>query len=102
MKTAAKVFTIIGMIFGFILIIPLIVGILSLNKIDSAQNKDELTVLGFLNILFCSFLGGIFMLCISDAELKKNNTQSTTDNTACEMVESKSQDSATEDQKEPK
>ena len=71
MKTAAKVFIIIAMIITFWLIIPIIVGSIALNKLKTAQSKNELTGIGICTIFFCSLLGGIFMLCISDEELAK-------------------------------
>ena len=61
MKTAAKVFIIIGMIVGAIAIFPLVVGIIALNKLNTATKKDDLTVMAILTLLFCSLLGGIFM-----------------------------------------
>lgn len=72
MKSAAKVFIWIGMIIGAVFIYPLVVGILALKRINTAQNKEELQVFGILVTLFCSLLGGIFMLCIKDEELKNN------------------------------
>ncbi|MBQ7643012.1 MAG: hypothetical protein IJS67_03825 [Clostridia bacterium] len=56
------------MIFGFWLIVPLIVGILALSKMESAKKKEDLTAIGILTIIFCSFFGGIFMLCIPETE----------------------------------
>jgi len=64
MRTLAKFFTLIGTIAGAIGILPLIFGILALKKMKNAQSKDETIAMGVLNIIFCSPLGGIFMLCI--------------------------------------
>ena len=72
MKTAAKVFIIINMIFLFWLIFPLVVGILALGKLNTAKKKDDLVVMGVITILFCSLLGGVFMLLVTDEELQKN------------------------------
>ena len=58
------------MIVGCILILPIIFGALSISKINSATEKSELVGLGICTLLFCSLLGGIFMLCIPDSELK--------------------------------
>ncbi len=69
MKTAAKVFIWIGMILQFFLIYPIVLGIFALKKINSATSKDELQTQGIFTTLFCSLLGGIFMLCIKDEEL---------------------------------
>ena len=72
MKTAAKVFIILRMIFGFWMIIPLVVGIIALNKIKTAKTKNDLVAMGVVTLIFCSLLGGIFMLCISDQDLANN------------------------------
>ena len=72
MKTAAKVFIIIGMIIGFWMILPIIFGALSLGKINTATQKSELVGLGICTLIFCSVLGGIFMLCITEEQLNQN------------------------------
>ena len=69
MKTAAKVFIILGMIFGCIAILPPIVGGIGLSKINSAKDRSELVGMGVCVLLFCSLLGGIFMLCIPNEQL---------------------------------
>lgn len=69
MKTAAKVFIILGMIFGCIAILPLIVGGIGLSKLNSAKDRSELVGIGVCVLLFCSLLGGIFMLCIPNEQL---------------------------------
>ncbi|MBQ8409675.1 MAG: hypothetical protein IJY39_12525 [Clostridia bacterium] len=65
MKTAAKVFIIIGMIVGFWYILPLIFGAIALKKM-----KTEKPSVGFsvCVLIFCSVLGGIFLLCSKDEE----------------------------------
>ena len=72
MKTAAKVCIIIGIVFGFWMILPLVFGILALNKLNTATKKEELVGMGVCALLFCSTLGGIFMLCVTDEELQSN------------------------------
>ena len=69
MSKAAKIFIWIGMIIQFFLIFPIVIGVLALNKINQAKSKNELQTLGVLTTLFCSALGGVFMLCIKDEEL---------------------------------
>ena len=69
MKTAAKVFIILGMIFGCIAILPLIIGGIGLSKLNSAKDRSELVGIGVCVLLFCSLLGGIFMLCIPNEQL---------------------------------
>lgn len=70
MKTAAKVFIIIGMVIGFWMILPLIFGGLAISKINSATQKEELVGFGVCALLFCSMIGGILMLCIPESELQ--------------------------------
>lgn len=80
MKTASKVFIIIGIIVGFIWIIPPIVGFIALSKINSAKCKNDLVVTGIFTMLFCSLLGGIFMFCIPEEDFKVKNAQNTQQN----------------------
>lgn len=63
MKTAAKVFTIIGIITTFATIIGPIIGFLCLKKMKNGEKSVGLAV---CNILFCNVLGGIFMLLIKE------------------------------------
>lgn len=70
MKTAAKIFTIIGMVFGFWAILPLVFGILSLKKMNEATCKKDLTTMAVLNLLFCNMIGGILMLCLKDEDFQ--------------------------------
>lgn len=72
MKTAAKVFIILGMIFGCIAILPLIFGGLTLSKMKKATSKSDLMVWGILDIFFCSLIGGILVLCLKDEDLAAN------------------------------
>ena len=59
MKTAAKVFIIIGMIVGFWSILPLIFGFSALKKIKN----DEVTVgTGVLTLIFVNVIAGILLL----------------------------------------
>ncbi len=69
MKTAAKVFIIIGMVVGFWTILPLIFGFIALKKLKTATTKSELTVPAVLCLLFCNIIGGVLMLCIKEEEL---------------------------------
>ena len=69
MKTAAKVFIILGMICGFYTILPLIFGFIALKKLKNATKKDELTVTAILTLIFCSVIGGVLMLCLKDQDL---------------------------------
>ena len=68
MKTVAKIFIIIGMVVGFWMIVPIIVGSIALNKLASATKKEELTGIGICTLLFCNVIGGVLMLCIPESE----------------------------------
>ena len=68
MKTAAKIFTIIGMVCGAITILPLSFGGLALSKMKKATCKKDLTVWAILNLLFCNVIGGVLMLCLKDED----------------------------------
>ena len=65
MKTAAKVFIIIGMVVGFWTIRPLVFGIIALNQMKTQKPSTGISV---CVLLFCSLLGGIFLLCSKDEE----------------------------------
>ncbi len=75
MKTACKVFIIIGMVFGFLYIIPLVVGAIALNKLANARRKEELTGVAICTLLLCSTIGGILMLCLNEKDLVQNSNQ---------------------------
>ena len=68
MKTAAKVFTIIGIVVNFWTIVAPIVGILALNKMKKATCKKDLTVMAVLNLIFCNLIGGFLMLLLKDED----------------------------------
>lgn len=69
MKLAAKILTIVGIIVGLPTIISPIIGLIALNKMKNAKSKSDLTVIAILNLLFCSLLGGVFMLLINENDL---------------------------------
>lgn len=68
MKTAAKVFIILGMVFGAIAILPLIFGGITLSKMKTANSKSDMMIWGILDIFFVGLIGGILILCVSDEE----------------------------------
>lgn len=68
MKTAAKVFTIIGMVCGALAIVPLVIGLLALKKMKSATCKSDMTLWAVLTLIFCSPIGGILMLLLKDED----------------------------------
>ena len=87
MKTAAKVFIIIGMIFTFYLIFPIMLGVLAIKKIDSATSSSELLGWAIATIFLVSTLGGIFMLFIKDEDLKENAPAKEAEPTPAEIEE---------------
>lgn len=72
MKTAAKIFIIIGMVCGFWCIAPLIVGFFALDKLETARTKNELTGMAICTLLLCNTVAGILMLCMPESELAEN------------------------------
>ena len=78
MRKASKVFLIIGMCLTFYLVFPVVLGIFALKKLNEATSSKDLTKWGILSIIFVSVLGGIFMLCIKDAELQNNQVEEKT------------------------
>ena len=69
MKTAAKVFLIIAMVLEFPLIFPVVIGVCTINKINTAKKASELTGWGIASMILVGFLGGLFTLCIKDSDL---------------------------------
>lgn len=65
MKTLAKVFIIIGMVVGFWTILPLIFGGIALSQMKKGKPSTGISV---CVLLFCSLLGGIFLLCSKEEE----------------------------------
>ena len=59
MKTAAKVFIIIGMIVGFWMILPLIFGGIALSQMKTQKPSTGISV---CVLVFCSLVGGILLL----------------------------------------
>ena len=59
MKSAAKVFIIIGMIVGFWMILPLIFGGIALSQMKTQKPSTGISV---CVLLFCSLIGGILLL----------------------------------------
>ena len=72
MKTAAKVYIYTGMIFGFFLIYPIVLGVKALKLLDSAQKKEELRNIGLLILLLGNPVAGIILLLIDDSDLSSN------------------------------
>ena len=65
MKTAAKIFIILGMIVGFYWIVPLIVGAIALGQM---KNGRPSTAMSIVVLIFCSLIGGILLLVAKDSD----------------------------------
>ena len=69
MKTAVKVFIIIGMVCTFWAILPLIFGFLALGKIKNAAGKADVAPLwAILTLIFVSPIAGILMFFLKDED----------------------------------
>ena len=76
MKTTARVFIILGMIFQFYLIFPIVVGIISLVKLSNAKSKSDLIAIGVVTLILCNAIAGILMLSMPETLFENNqNTQ---------------------------
>ena len=73
MKDITRVFIIAGMILGGWLIFPLIVGCVVLSKFENAKDIKELKIISIICLLFCSLVGGILMLSLTNEELRSDN-----------------------------
>lgn len=69
MKTAAKVFIIIGMVVGCSYIIPIIVGLIAMRKLDKARRKSDIRGISILTLLFCNVIAGVIMLCMKEEDI---------------------------------
>lgn len=65
MKTAAKIFIIIGMIAGFWSILPLIFGAIALSKM---KNNQLTTGWKVCVLLFVNLIAGILLLCMPNEQ----------------------------------
>lgn len=72
MKTAAKVFLIISLIFEFIFIVPLVINIIALKKLEKETNPKNLLVISILVLIFSSLVAGILMLLMKPSDLEEN------------------------------
>ena len=66
MKTAAKVFLIIRIIFSFYLIYPLVLGIIACKKLDECKDIKEIHKWGIICLILVSLIGGIIMLVMKE------------------------------------
>ena len=86
MKTLAKVLIILGMVIGGIAVIPLVVGILALVKLNKAQSKKEIIIPAILVLVFGNILAGIVMLLISEKSFENGKKEVTSDNSSVQTT----------------
>ncbi len=65
MKTAAKIFIILGMVVGFWYILPLIFGGIALSQMSKGKPSTGISI---CVLLFCNTIGGILLLCSKDSD----------------------------------
>ncbi|ENY68965.1 Uncharacterised protein [Mycoplasmopsis bovigenitalium] len=61
-KQLAKIFTILYIVVAWLAIIPLIIGVLTLKKIEQEMSKDDKLLYGILNIVFGNLISGVCLL----------------------------------------
>lgn len=68
---AIKFFIILGMVLGVIFIFPVIVGAITLNRINNATKKEDIKGVAICTLLFCSLIAGILMLCLTEEDFER-------------------------------
>ena len=68
---AIKFFIILGMVLGAIFIFPIIVGAITLNRINNATKKEDIKGVAICTLLFCSLIAGILMLCLTQEDFER-------------------------------
>ena len=86
MKTLAKVLIILGMVIGGIAVIPLVVGILALVKLNKAKSKKEIIIPAILVLVFGNILAGIVMLLISEKSFENGKKEVVQDNSSVQTT----------------
>lgn len=72
MKTVAKVFIILGMIFQCYMIFPVILGAIALSKMKKATCKADFgTGWAIVTLIFVNIIAGIILLVMKDEDYAK-------------------------------
>lgn len=69
-----KTFLIIGMVFSFYLIFPVVLGVKAINKIETTKDKEEIRKWGIIALFFVNTLAGILILTSNNNEIRNTNT----------------------------
>lgn len=78
MKTVAKIFIIIGMVCQCFLIYPIVLGVIALKKLKTAQKKaDFSTAWSVVVLLLVNLIAGIILLCMKDKDFAEGNPPAT-------------------------
>ena len=70
---AIRFFIILGMILGSVLVYPIIVGAITLNRLSNATKREDIKGVAICTLIFCSMIAGILMLCMTDEDFIKKN-----------------------------
>ena len=70
MKKAAKFFIVLGMVLGFELVFPIILGFKVLKKLNTTTNPNELRKWGLITLFLVSIIGGILVLILNKRDLE--------------------------------
>ena len=71
MKTAAKIFVIVGMVLGAWGIFPLLIGIFALDKLDTATDVKDIKGWGVAVLILVNLIAGIIMLMMTNEQLSE-------------------------------
>lgn len=73
-KELIKTFLIIGMVVTFYLIFPVVLGIITIKKIENSEDPEEIRKWGIISLFFVNTLAGILILTYKNKE-KLNTDQ---------------------------
>lgn len=80
-KTLIKVFLVIGMVSSFYLIFPIVLGIITLKKIEESNDPEEIKKWGIISLIFVSLISGLLILTSDFSEVANENVNKRTPNT---------------------
>ena len=72
MKKLARAFIILGIVLRFWMIVPIVFGVITLRKLDSAKDARELLGWGVVTLFFVSQIAGILLLIMNDEDLAED------------------------------
>lgn len=72
MRKLARAFIILGIVLRFWMIVPIVFGVITLRKLDSAKDARELLGWGVVTLFFVSQIAGILLLIMNDEDLAED------------------------------